>query len=240
MCLVLLKLRLILHKPQVLPMRRSRKPLPDVITKYDIWVMVMGWLWTFYGVFFSLFCLVGLVAMPRMIIKAINNHPRTVDQTSIFALENGDVARISGATLSDKIIEFETRILKAQYSLALVKNTEYRIVIFKNGLLSKQDKAGPQREYVGELYFTDHGSLRIHKNTIDVVRQFRQMDLDVPDRVAVIAVDDIPQLNAIHFIIFLLCALGAGYVGYKIRTAIFYMRREKLFVEHLAAKYGPD
>ncbi|GDY13478.1 hypothetical protein LBMAG53_23560 [Planctomycetota bacterium] len=220
-------------------MRRTKQPLPDVITKYDIWVMVMGWLWTFYGVILTLVCLAGLVMMPRMIVKAINNQPRTVDQTSIFTLEAGDVARMSGTIIGNKVIDFETRILKTEYSLALVENTGNRVVIFQKGLLSKQEKTTPlPREYVGELHFTNSGSLRIHKHTIDVVRQFRQMDLDIPDRLAVIAVDDIPQLSVIHIIMFLLCALGVGYVAYKVKTAIFYMRHEKLFVEHLAAKYG--
>lgn len=210
---------------------------PEIVSAFDIWVMTLGWLWSFSGLFFTVFCLVGVLTMPRYILKTVFNAPRSVDASSIHRLETNDVVEIRGRINGRETFDFQSRFLKEEYTIAVMDVPDRSVILAFHGVLQPGERtATAEQTFIGTVTISQQGEFKVGKSTVAVSRTFQGKDIPVPERIAVVMVGEKPTFNWLFPIAWVLCLAGVIYVGRTVYRAIYFIRHPDRFIRKLSAQ----
>jgi hypothetical protein len=206
--------------------------MAHVMTPFDVWAFVMGWLWTGHGLTMVLGCLVGVVAGTREIAASLTARTRVAtDPAQVRTFAPGDVVAVTGRIVADEVCDFMPRATSGSFSLAVLDGSDRRVLVLRPGVLSQVERMGVAAEsYRGRLLRVGDGTVSDGTHRADARRAFRAIGIDLPEDAVVIADGSERALPWWLWVVMAVLIAGLVHLGHRIVEAVRCIRdRNRLF-----------
>ncbi len=159
----------------------------------DVLRIVLGWIWSIHGIWVTAICVVGVWAGIREIELGLNNTPISATADTLPGIHDGRVVTVTGEAEASERLEFESSVLKKQFTITMLAGTHGSVMAYERGLKSNQEKSaiGP-RDYTGRLYVIGRSDDKIDNNHVSLLSKLDAARIQHADPVYVIADGVIP------------------------------------------------
>ena len=205
------------------------------IGPFDRFILGLGWLWSWTGAFFSLFCTVGFVFALDDLRYMWRNEPTPVDANQAMLADESDYLALSAVLDRSRTIEFTATLGQRAFTVTPVVGHEQTLFVHERG--SALTAAGPEPValYLGRVQPRETGVWRVDGKSLRLDEEFRRRHrLTVSPQARVLLTGEDPASKRWLFTAFMAAiALGGLHVIQRLVRAVRFASRPTLVAEWL-------